>query len=73
MQLTACCDPRLSGAISNRTASSFECNVAAAVKEVFGMEVFGFDYLIDNTTGIKSISSVTSIDALYSIYLDLPT
>ena len=74
LQLTAYSDPHLSEAICNRSASSFERDVAAAVKDVFGMEIFGFDYIIDNTTGIESISSATSISALslcHSLFLGL--
>ena len=76
MELTSCCDPRHPDAIGNRSASSSECDVAAAIKEVFGMEIFGFDYLVDNITGIESVLSATCIDALlwcHSIYLSLCT
>lgn len=60
--------PVFSVATGNRSASSFEHDVAAAVKEVFGMEIFGFDYLVDDTTGTESIPSAASIEALLRRY-----
>ncbi|CAK0762619.1 hypothetical protein CVIRNUC_002975 [Coccomyxa viridis] len=51
-------------ATGNRSASSFEHDVAAAVKEVFGMEIFGFDYLVDDTTGLFNIVDVNHLPSL---------